>query len=53
LRHLVKCSEILGPRLATIHNLHYYQKLMAGIRAAIEAGNLPEFVAKLRTAYGK
>ena len=29
LRHLVKCGEILGPRLATIHNLHYYQKLMS------------------------
>ena len=53
LRHLVKCGEILGPRLATIHNLHYYQKLMAGIRAAIQAGTVPEFVANLRIAYGK
>ena len=35
LRHLAKCGEILGPRLATIHNLHYYQKLMREIRAAI------------------
>ena len=32
LRHLEKCGEILGPRLATIHNLHYYQKLMTDIR---------------------
>jgi queuine tRNA-ribosyltransferase len=39
--------------LATIHNLHYYQKLMAGIRAAIQAGTMPDFVAKLRIAYGK
>lgn len=51
LRHLVKCGEILGPRLATIHNLHYYQKLMSDIRAAITAGNLPAFVAQLRAAY--
>ncbi len=53
LRHLVKCGEILGPRLATIHNLHYYQSLMKGIREAISAGTLPEFVAKLRAAYAK
>jgi len=51
LRHLVKCGEILGPRLATIHNLHYYQKLMSNIREAIAAGNLDEFVADLRAAY--
>ncbi len=53
LRHLVKCSEILGPRLATIHNLHYYQKLMRDIRAAIAAGTMPEFARELRAAYGK
>ena len=35
LRHLVKCGEILGPRLATVHNLHYYQSLMESIRAAM------------------
>lgn len=29
LRHLEKCGEMLGPRLATVHNLHYYQQLMA------------------------
>ena len=51
LRHLVKCSEILGPRLATIHNLHYYQKLMSDIRAAIVAGTMTEFVAELRSVY--
>jgi queuine tRNA-ribosyltransferase len=43
LRHLEKCGEILGPRLATIHNLHYYQELMAGIRDAIAAGTLARF----------
>jgi queuine tRNA-ribosyltransferase len=51
LRHLGKCGEILGPRLATLHNLYYYQKLMAEIRAAIAAGNLPNVVASLRAAY--
>ena len=38
LHHLVKCSEPLGPRLLTIHNLHYYLDLMAQARAAIDAG---------------
>ncbi|MCP5089646.1 MAG: tRNA guanosine(34) transglycosylase Tgt [Gammaproteobacteria bacterium] len=52
LRHLVKCGEILGPRLATIHNLHYYQKLMERIRDSIGAGSLPDLVAALRAAYG-
>lgn len=42
LRHLVKCGEILGPRLATVHNLYYYQKLMKKFRAAIDAGSLPD-----------
>ncbi len=45
LRHLDKCAEILGARLNTIHNLHYYQELMAGLRAAIAAGTLHAFVA--------
>jgi queuine tRNA-ribosyltransferase len=45
LRHLDRCGEMLGPQLATIHNLHYYQELMAGLRAAIAAGTLTEFVA--------
>ena len=53
LRHLVKCGEILGPRLATIHNLHYYQKLMSDIRAEIEAGSLAEFTTRLREVYAK
>ncbi len=53
LRHLVKCGEILGPRLATIHNLHYYQQLMASLREAIDAGNLSETVAELRRVFEK
>lgn len=51
LRHLEKCGEILGPRLATIHNLFYYQKLMANIREAIRAGTLAEFTAALSARY--
>jgi queuine tRNA-ribosyltransferase len=44
LRHLDKTGEILGARLNTIHNLHYYQHLMAGLRSAIESGNLESFI---------
>jgi queuine tRNA-ribosyltransferase len=44
LHHLDKCKEILGAQLNTIHNLHYYQVLMAGLRAAIEQGKLSAFV---------
>ncbi len=50
LHHLDRCNEILGARLNTIHNLHHYQKLMQGLRAAIGAGNLDAFVA---TFYAK
>ena len=53
LRHLEKCGEILGPRLATIHNLHYYQSLMEDLRNAISAGGLPAKVAELREIYAK
>ncbi len=51
LRHLEKCGEMLGPRLGTIHNLHYYQKLMMDLRTAIEGGDLAVFVAGLRAVY--
>ncbi len=44
LRHLDKCGEILGARLNTIHNLHYYQTLMRGLREAIAEGRLQDFV---------
>ena len=43
LRHLDRCNEILGARLNTIHNLHYYLALMGRIRAAIETGRYSEF----------
>lgn len=44
LHHLSRCSEILGSRLNTLHNLHYYQQLMTGLRQAIEQGVLAEFI---------
>ncbi len=45
LHHLHKLGEILGARLNTIHNLHYYQVLMREMREAIEAGRFSEFRA--------
>ena len=52
LRHLVKAEEILGLRLITLHNLHFYLGLMRRVRAALEAGNFGElrreFVARYR-----
>ena len=44
LHHLDKCKEILGSQLNTLHNLHFYQKVMQGLRAAIEQGKLDDFV---------
>jgi queuine tRNA-ribosyltransferase len=43
LRHLDKCNEMLAPMLGTLHNLWYYQKLMADMRAAIEQGRFEAF----------
>ncbi len=51
LRHLEKCGEMLGPRLGTIHNLHYYQILMSDLRTAIDEGTLDEAAARIRQAY--
>jgi len=53
LRHLDKCGEMLGARLNTLHNLYFYQHLMADIRAAIAAGTLTTFAAKFRAERGK
>ena len=50
LHHLHRIGEILGARLNTIHNLHYYQELMQGLRRAIEEGCLAEFVQEFRQA---
>jgi queuine tRNA-ribosyltransferase len=46
LRHLQQANEILGARLATIHNLHYYQRLMQNLRQAIAEKKLDDFVEK-------
>ncbi|MDX2095243.1 MAG: tRNA guanosine(34) transglycosylase Tgt [Alphaproteobacteria bacterium] len=47
LHHLFKADEMLGPMLLTQHNLHYYQELMAGLRAAIARGQLEAHAAAL------
>ena len=47
IRHLVKAEEILGLRLITIHNLHFYLNLMTQARTAIENGTFSE----LRTQF--
>ena len=43
LRHLDRCNEMLAPMLGTLHNLRYYQRLMAGMRTAIETGTFAAF----------
>ncbi len=45
LHHLHRLKEILGARLNTIHNLHYYQRLMQGMRTAIEEDRFADFVS--------
>ena len=52
LRHLEKCRELLGPRLATMHNLHYYQGLMQDLRQAIEDDSLVEYTESLQAIFG-
>lgn len=46
LHHLDRSNEMLGGRLNTIHNLHYYQKVMQDLRDAIQAGRLQDHVAE-------
>ena len=46
IRHLLKAGEMLGMRLAVLHNLFFYNKLMADIRESIEAGRFLEFKRK-------
>ncbi len=50
LHHLQRVNEILGARLNTLHNLTYYQQLMADLRDAIAAGRLEEAVAAFHAA---
>ncbi len=53
LHHLDKCGEILGARLNTIHNLSYYQDLMAGLRAAIADHRLEAFCSEFYAQRGQ
>ncbi|WNC69452.1 tRNA guanosine(34) transglycosylase Tgt [Thalassotalea nanhaiensis] len=52
LHHLDKCNEILGSQLNTLHNLHFYQRVMQGLRDAIEQGKLDEFVEEFYAIRG-
>ena len=47
LRHLDRCNEILGVRLATLHNLHFYLELMRRIRQAISSGTLLQLAGQV------
>jgi queuine tRNA-ribosyltransferase len=51
LHHLDKTKEILGSTLNTIHNLHFYQKLMRDLRLAIETGTLQPFLNEFRSTW--
>jgi queuine tRNA-ribosyltransferase len=53
LHHLQRVNEILGARLATIHNLFYYHALMSELRDALAGGALPAYVARFRTERGR
>jgi queuine tRNA-ribosyltransferase len=52
LKHLDRCNEILGARLNSIHNLHYYQALMQQMRDAIEARRFEQFAKEFYTRRG-
>jgi queuine tRNA-ribosyltransferase len=53
LHHLVRSNEILGMMLMTWNNLRYYQDLMAGLRTAIAAGRLADFIAETREGWAR
>jgi len=53
LRHLEQNHEILGARLNTVHNLRYYQDLMADLRQAITHGTLRSFITEFLTSHHK
>ena len=48
LHHLDRCGEMLGPMLATVHNLHYYLNLMQEVRDALDAGQFVGFVQQFK-----
>ncbi|HCX81706.1 MAG: tRNA guanosine(34) transglycosylase Tgt [Curvibacter sp. RIFCSPHIGHO2_12_FULL_63_18] len=49
LHHLDRCGEMLGPMLASVHNLHYYLNLMQEIRDALDAGRFGAFIQQFHT----
>ncbi len=51
LHHLVRSGELLGPMLISWANVHFYQSLMAAMRAAIEEGRFASFAAGFRASY--
>ena len=53
IRHLFMAREMLGPILLSIHNITYYQRLMAAARAAIEADRFLEFRAEKMRGWGR
>ena len=48
MHHLDRCGEMLGPMLASIHNLHYYLNLMQEVRDALDAGRFGEFAVQFK-----
>ncbi len=52
IRHLHQAGEILGLRLVTYHNLHFYLGLMRGMRAAIQVGSFAAWRAEFVSSYG-
>jgi queuine tRNA-ribosyltransferase len=53
LHHLIKAGESLGGMLLTWNNLAYYQSLMAGLRAAIAAARLEDFIAEVKDGWAR
>jgi len=53
LHHLIRSEEILGAMLLTWHNVHYYQDIMRGLRGAIEAGSLGDWIAAFDAEQGR
>jgi len=49
LHHLDRCGEMLGPMLASIHNLHYYVNLMREVREALDQGRFEAFALQFKT----
>lgn len=49
LHHLDRCGEMLGPMLASVHNLHYYLNLMQEIRDALDVGRFGAFIQQFHT----